>query len=333
MDLGEVGRIVLKHKVVAGILLVATVGAAAAAFMKAPLPYQTEAALVVLAPIKQVPTGPQTTDDVARTVNPFLNFGGSQETAAQVLVVRMSDDVVGQKLETAGVRSEWKFDIKGGAGPVIQVTATGSTAAQSEASAQQILAAATDQLATLQRDAGSPDDQMIRAAIVNTPSDPQPVYDTKIRLSLLVAALGLLLTVAVPLAIEGVKRARATAGPDQLVDETDETESLDALALDWIEDDRAEPDETEPDETEPEETEADLDERISLDELVASEKPVPTATSGASFSAFSQRARDEGGDEPTGSTDLDSIGPDAIDVDFDAISRRRLAAASRQRAS
>jgi hypothetical protein len=224
MELAEVGRAVLKHKFIAGTLLAATVAGSVAGFVKTPTTYQTEASLVVLAPTKQVSTAPSPAGNAGgvQTVNPFLSFGGSQETAAQVLMVRMSDDEVANELDGLGVNSQWKFEVKGGSGPVINVTATGATPDKALASAQHIVDTAMDQLTKLQNDAGSPQDQLIKASEVTTPSVPTRVYDTNLRVAVLIAALGLLLTIGIPNAIEGVKRGRARRGdPDAGSGESD----------------------------------------------------------------------------------------------------------------
>jgi hypothetical protein len=180
----------------------------ATVFMKVPLQYTSQAQLVVLSPTKPVVAGAATPSEPTPAVNPFLAFGGSQEVAAQVLLVRMSDDSVGRRLADDGVVGEWKFDIRGGSGPLLQITATEATPEQASASAEKIMTVATNEFARLQRDAGAPDDQQIRVSVVNVPSKAEPVFDGKIRTSVLVAALGLLAAIGVPLSIEGIARAR-----------------------------------------------------------------------------------------------------------------------------
>ena len=168
MDLADIWHAVRKHKVISGLLLCITVAASVGAFLKAPVTYQTEADMVVLASTRQVANGADAaTPDGSRTVNPFLSFGGSQGTAAQVLKVRMSDDTVGNQLKDEGVDDEWKFEV---IGDVIQITARGATPGQAIASAQHIIDAGTDQLGALQREAGSPDDQVLRASVVTAPT-------------------------------------------------------------------------------------------------------------------------------------------------------------------
>ncbi len=214
MDLADVTRALKHHKVLVGTLISLTIVAAAFVFVHVPQRFKTTAALVVLSPTKPVVPGAKSADEAVQTVNPFLSFGGSQETAAQVLQLRMSDDAVGHQLEDVGVRGVWTFEIKGGSGPLISVTATEATADAARASADHILATAADQFASLQREAGSPPDQMIRVSVVNTPAPPEPVYDDKIRTTALVAMLGLLATIAIPLAVEGASRARAARRAD-----------------------------------------------------------------------------------------------------------------------
>ena len=226
MDLGDLGRVLRHRKILVSVLLMVTAVASVAGFTRSKVQYKTQASLVVLAPSKPVVPGSKSTDE-ARSINPFLSFGGSQETAAQVLLVRMSDDAIGLKLEEAGVRGEWKFEIKGGSGPLIQVTATEASPDQARSSAGHILDAAGEQLTALQREAGSPDDQMIRMSVVNTPNTPEAVYDGKIRSTALVVALGLLLTIGVPMAVEGVARGRADRADAARDDEQDELEGQD----------------------------------------------------------------------------------------------------------
>ena len=228
MELADVGRALRAHKVLVTVLFLVTAAAAVATFTQARLSYQTKAAMVVLSPTKQVPTGSTSGSTPDRVINPFLNFGGSQETAAQVLTVRMSDDAVGLRLEEDGISGEWTFAVLGDSGSVIQVTATGPDAASSSESAEHILDSATEEFATLQREAGAPEDQLIRVAVVNTPSTPEPVYDTKIRMAVLVAALGCLLTLAIAMAIEGVRRGRRTRQSASLASDGEGDESAGA---------------------------------------------------------------------------------------------------------
>ena len=93
-----------------------------AVFRATPPEFEATASLVVLSPtevVGQQADGP---------INPFLNFGGSQDTAAQVLGVRMGDAKVLEELEKNGVKGDWKFEIQGTAGPLSLVTVTESAA-------------------------------------------------------------------------------------------------------------------------------------------------------------------------------------------------------------
>jgi hypothetical protein len=233
MDLADIGRALRRHLLLSLCLVILTLMAAAAIFTEARLTYATKAAMVVLSPTKQVATGSAAEGDdevEERIVNPFLNFGGSQETAAQVLTVRMSDDAVGRRLEEDGLRDEWTFAVRGDSGSVIEITSTGPDPATASASADLILAAAADEFATLQREAGAPDDQLIRIAVVNTPSDPEPVYDAKIRMAVMVGALGALLTVSVVMVTDSLgraRRARRQGAMDREHDEDPEARHLD----------------------------------------------------------------------------------------------------------
>jgi uncharacterized protein involved in exopolysaccharide biosynthesis len=218
MDFMATLRILVQRWYIVVPLLLLTVGGTVAAFSSAPPEYQTKASLVVLSPQTEVGIDP----NVPKDVNAFLNFGGSQEVAAQVLQVRMSDTKLVERLESEGVGGSWTFEVQGGSGPLIDVVVTEETPERALASANRVLDLATSELADLQTEAGSPKPQLIRLSVVSSPSDPEQQYKKKIRAATVLAALGIAAALGATLATEGVLRGRR---PDPDEDEAMEAES------------------------------------------------------------------------------------------------------------
>jgi hypothetical protein len=186
----------------------AAVLAAAAVFLAVPLSYTATASMVVLSPTRPVTPGVAMSEDDRPTANPYLLFGGSQATAAQVLNVRMTDDGVADEVARRGVSGDWKVEFQGATGPLLVVEATEATPAHAVASAAAVVDVATEQFAALQLDAGSPEEQVLQMAVVTVPADPSTEYQAKLRATVLVLGMGFGATVALPLALEGIARRR-----------------------------------------------------------------------------------------------------------------------------
>lgn len=183
-------------------MLLLTVVLVVAAFVKTPALYEANSSLVLLAPTQVIGEAADT------VVNPFLNFGGSQDTAAQVLQARMGDDLIAEALADQGVDGEWTFEIQGGGGPLGIITVQEDSSKAAIKSAGLIAASAQEQFVQMQVEAGSPAAQLISLKNLTTPNTTETVNKNKVRNAAAVGAAMLLLTLGLIFGLEGISRSR-----------------------------------------------------------------------------------------------------------------------------
>lgn len=203
MSLQDAFRVLNRRRVFVVPLLLLTVGLATVAFAITPKQYEAVSSLVVLTPT-EVPGA-----EVDGPVNPFLNFGGSQVTAAEVLAVRMGDATVLKQLEEAGVETDWTFEVQSETGPLALVTVLGPGVEEVTAATQEIVAAAQSQFNAIQLDAGSPESQLVRLDLVSSPAEPDAIIGNRLRNAIAVLGAGIVGTVLLAFAVEGISRSRS----------------------------------------------------------------------------------------------------------------------------
>jgi uncharacterized protein involved in exopolysaccharide biosynthesis len=230
MNLSETLGVARRRKWLLIPLVVLSVALSVAAFLVTPASYEAKSSLVLLAPT-QVVEGDTT------PVNPFLNFGGSQDTAAQVLQVRMGDDQVHERLEDEGVTGEWTFEIEGSAGPLSVITVEEDSPKAAIRSAAIIAETAQEQFTDMQIQAGSPEAQLINLKAVTTPGTTKTITQARIRNAAAVLALGLALSIGLVFAVEGVSRSRRRAAAADTAAAADDEERTNGASPPWSGDD------------------------------------------------------------------------------------------------
>jgi hypothetical protein len=140
--------------------------------------------------------------------NPFLGLG-NLDLPARVLVASYSSNAAQEEIAQRAPDAEVVVSIEESTrGPVIAVDVTDS----SEAGTLEILSYVADSipetLASLQSEVGVPLDAVVRSMPLTMDTEPEPEYETLIRLLILAGAGGLALTLLVAYALDGILKRR-----------------------------------------------------------------------------------------------------------------------------
>jgi hypothetical protein len=200
MDIKETLRILLRRWYITGPLLLLAV-AGSAALAARPGPYQSVSQVVLL---------PSAQSSKLAGGNPYLSFDDSVTLTADLLRRQLTAPPVVQSLGKNGYRSSYQVvDDPLTAGPVLDITVTGN----SKSSVEHTLAGVTDQagkqLLVMQGHVAPID----RITLKTVSYDPKPslVLSRKARTPLVALAIGLVLTVALPLTVDAAVADRRKA--------------------------------------------------------------------------------------------------------------------------
>lgn len=200
MDIRETLLILRRRWYVTGPLLLLTVAASAALAARSG-PYQSESQVVLL---------PSAQSAKVAGGNPYMSFDDSVTLTADLLRRQLTSPQLVQSLGKNGYRSSYQVvDDPLTAGPVLDITVTGS----SKSSVEHTLAGVTDQagkqLRLMQGDVAPID----RITLKTVSYDPKPslLLSKKARTPLVALAIGLVLTIAVPLTADAAIADRRKA--------------------------------------------------------------------------------------------------------------------------
>jgi hypothetical protein len=203
MDLVAAMRTLRRRWILTTLLLLLTLAATAAIWVKKPGPYQAES-MVALIPSHQ--------SSVVNGNNPYLSFGGSENIAGDIVLRQMMAPQTVAALADRGYGESFEIvDDPATSGPILDITVTGSNQAAVESTLQGVTAATQAKLTALQADL-KPTDRITSMVASQDPS-AHLLVSKKARLVVLVLGLGLILTYAIPQIVDAeITRRRDRRG-------------------------------------------------------------------------------------------------------------------------
>jgi hypothetical protein len=201
MDIRETLRILRRRWYVTGPLLLLTVAASAVLAARSG-PYQSESQVVLL---------PSAQSAKAAGGNPYLSFDDSLTLTADLLRRQLIAPPVVQSLGRNGYRSPYQVvDDPLTVGPVLDITVTGSSKSSVEHTLAGVTHEAGRQLRVMQGDV-APIDRITLRTVSYAPK-PSLLAANKARTPVVALAVGLVLTLAVPLTFDAAMADRRKAG-------------------------------------------------------------------------------------------------------------------------
>jgi hypothetical protein len=193
------------------ILFVFTLAATAAALVKLPWTYSAQSSVVFLASdLASKPYGG----------NPYLAFGSTLNQTADVIRYEVSDQRTALALAAGGYPDSYTVvDAVDTAGPILQVTVTGSN----PATVEHTLSGVTQQIASLlgQQQSGINRFDQIREQVLTFAVEPSRLTSKKSRPLSVVFGIGIVFTIAIPLIVDAalLRRKRGRQEDDWMSDE------------------------------------------------------------------------------------------------------------------
>jgi hypothetical protein len=201
MDIKETLLILRRRWYITGSLLLLTLGASAALAAR-PGPYQSESQVVLL---------PSAQSAKAAGGNPYLSFDDSETLTADLLRRQLIAPPLVQSLSKNGYRSSYQVvDDPLTVGPVLDVTVTGNNESSVEHTLAGVTFAAGRQLRLMQGHVAPIDRITLRT--VSYARQPSLLVSKKARTPVVALAMGLVLTLAVPLAFDAAVADRGKTG-------------------------------------------------------------------------------------------------------------------------
>jgi len=186
------------------ILFLLTVGGSAYAFHKLPTTYQATSSVVFL-----------TTKNAAKQYgnNPYLDFNTNLNSFADVVRYETMDVNTVQSLVGEGYTSTYQVtDATDTAGPVLNITVTG----HNKASVEHTLTGVTNEISARASalQAGIATDNTIQPQVITFTANPTSLRSKKEKPLLVIVGLGLVVTIALPVIVDGqrTQRRRNNAG-------------------------------------------------------------------------------------------------------------------------
>jgi hypothetical protein len=203
MDLVASGRTLRRRWILTSFLLLLTVAAALAAWVKIPGPYQAES-MIVLYPSQQA--------SKLNGDNPLMSFGGSLNVAGDIVLREVSAPSYAAQLAAHGYTSSFTIvDDPNTTGPILDVTVTGSNQSQVEQTLNGVTAAVKNQLAAIQQNYKPAN--RITSQVVSTQPTAKLLVSKKARTIVIVLGLGLVLTFAIPQVVDAeIAKRRGARG-------------------------------------------------------------------------------------------------------------------------
>jgi hypothetical protein len=198
MDLMESFRTLRRHWVLTTALLLLTLLGVAAAAVKLPWTYQSVATVVLLnSKTASTPTGN----------NPYLAFAPSLTQAAEVVSLDATDPRTAQALQARGYPDGYLIAISSVTGaPIMQITVTGHNATTVEHTLYGVIQVVNTKLRDLQ--SGITPQNLIKDQVVSVAPQASRSISKKAKPLVVILALGLVLTFAIPHIVDSVARRR-----------------------------------------------------------------------------------------------------------------------------
>jgi hypothetical protein len=216
-----------RNWILASLLLLLTVAGTVIAFSKISLTYQAQSSVVLLAP-----------ESAAKTYggNPYLAFNSTLNQTGDVVRYEANDVRTVDALAKQGYTSTYLVaDAQDTAGPVLIVTVTGTSQAEVEHTLYGVTSILGTKLRSLQ--GATPPASKIRDVVITLTPKATPLSSKKARPVSVVAGLGLILTIGIPVLVDSARQRRnktrpapaPATDPQPRTDDSDETISFRAL--------------------------------------------------------------------------------------------------------
>lgn len=140
--------------------------------------------------------------------NPYLNLGSGLTTTAALIGRMLSTDDMRDQLSEQGHDADYVITVVGDAGPLIELSVTGSSSAEALDTRDVLMGMVDDLLVSLQTEAAVPTTQVMRATRPTESRGVEVIRSATYRAMGVVIALGLLLTVLLCLIADWIGRTR-----------------------------------------------------------------------------------------------------------------------------
>jgi uncharacterized protein involved in exopolysaccharide biosynthesis len=210
------------YVLIAGLLI--TAGFVVLALRFVPLAYDVKASILLLPPTSSV-----TVTGKTQTGNPFLYLGGL-DVVAGVLERSVTDSESVQSIIPRG--SKAKYTVQQDAavsGSVLQVQASDTSPAGAFSTLNSVVDLATTKLQTLQNEVQAKPSDQVRLLVITNNTVAVPDYASLIRLLIVVAAAGIVLTLFVAVFIDAAVRRRRSRRLQRLERPDEDEAAIEAL--------------------------------------------------------------------------------------------------------
>jgi len=212
MDFLDALRVLVRRWIVVLLGLLLTAGAGFYAITVVPTEYQARAQYVLLLPSSSTGSNNPT--------NPYTNLNAGLIFAASLIASDLSTKTVARELVDEGFESDFSIALGTSGGPALDVIVTGADRDDVLETRDELLRRFDDELGSLQRIPGIPQSQLIFSRTNAVDPVAEVVPGAKRKALLLIAAIGLVLTLIVAFTVDGLARRRSRrkaetpAGPD-----------------------------------------------------------------------------------------------------------------------
>jgi hypothetical protein len=226
MDVVALLRTLARHKVVVGVVLVATLAGMAYVLFGVPPVYRQASSVVILQPRYEPSKADLKEDKALRSVDPFNPFRGDPALILGVVSARLGNEATRAAFEAQGLDPDYQVAAAlsyGAARPELEITALGSSADQTATTRAAVVEAVQRQLKAVQEEEGVAPYYMLRGFAVEPLKAPEELTSRALRSLLAVGALGAILmfaAVSLLTALDQIRAERAArAGTDRGRDE------------------------------------------------------------------------------------------------------------------
>lgn len=200
MDLIDAMRVLARRWILTGLLLCVSLAGAAAALFLLPWTYQAQSTVVLL---------PSRNSSEPNGYNPYLSFQSSLTQTAYIVSVAVMAPPSALKLADAGDSASYTVALSPNTdGPVLVVTVTGHSKAVTEQTLLGVDAAIAGQVGQSQAAAGITRNNRISVQVESVSTHATLLLSKKAKTVGLVAALGIFLTLGIPLFTDGLRQRR-----------------------------------------------------------------------------------------------------------------------------
>jgi uncharacterized protein involved in exopolysaccharide biosynthesis len=201
MSLPQLIMTVLRHWLVAGLMLVATAVAGLYFVSRVEPEYEAIGSVVLLPPSTALVQSGQ--DEVV--LNPYSQFGNPQAILSTAIVTIMENGPMQARLEAAGVDGEYDVSADpGSGGAIMNLTVTTEEPRAALEQLAILMATLQDEVVERQVSSGAPQRTWINAAVLSTPDEPTAQFGSRTRVLAAVVAVGGVGIVAVALLSEAL---------------------------------------------------------------------------------------------------------------------------------